>query len=81
MPFTAENFNKLGEYMRKESTNKHVNGREAFSVPNAMAQGMHLSMMGHAPGERAFTRSCVRSTCGGFLVNANVKQDESHTGK
>lgn len=39
--------------MRKESTNEHVNGREAFSVPNAMAQGMHLSMTGRAPGERS----------------------------
>ena len=39
--------------MKKESMNEHVNGREAFNVPNAMAQGMHLSMSGRAPGEKS----------------------------
>ena len=37
LPKMTMTFNKLGEYMRKESTNEHVNGRDAFSVPNAMA--------------------------------------------
>lgn len=54
-PKMTMTFNKLGEYMRKESTNEHVNGREAFSVPNAMAQGMHLSMTGRAAGEKSTT--------------------------
>jgi hypothetical protein len=52
-PKMTMTFNKLGEYMKKESTSEHVDGREAFSVPSAMAQGMHLSMTGRAPGEKS----------------------------
>lgn len=49
-PKMKSTFDKLGEYMQKESTHTHVNGRDAFVIPDAMAKGMHMAMTGHAPG-------------------------------
>jgi hypothetical protein len=49
-PKMKNTFNKLGEYMRKESTHKEVKGRAANSIVDAMAKGMHMAMTGHAPG-------------------------------
>lgn len=39
-------FLALATYMRKEKCNEYVAGRQSqYSVPDAMAQGMHVMMM------------------------------------
>jgi len=43
-------FDKLGEYMRKESTHTEVKEWVAQSIVDAMAKGMHMSMPGNPPG-------------------------------
>lgn len=45
-------FDKLGAYMQKESTNSVVKGRGGFTIPNAMALGMHRAMTGHGLSEK-----------------------------
>jgi hypothetical protein len=51
-PKMKNTFDKLGEYMRKESTHIQVKGRDAHSIADAMSKGMHLVLIGKAPGER-----------------------------
>ncbi|KIJ96063.1 hypothetical protein K443DRAFT_107777 [Laccaria amethystina LaAM-08-1] len=49
-PKMKNTFDKLGEYMQKESTHTEVIGRTAHNIIDAMAKGMHMAMTGHAPG-------------------------------
>jgi len=49
-PKMKNTFDKLGKYMQKESTHKEVKGWAAHNIVNAMAKGMHMAMMGQAPG-------------------------------
>ncbi len=49
-PQMKNTFDKLGEYMRKESTHTEVKGRAARGIVDAMGKGMHMSMTGNPPG-------------------------------
>jgi len=49
-PKMKNTFDKLGEYMQKESTHTEVKGRAAQSIVDAMAKGMHMAMTGNPPG-------------------------------
>ncbi|KAF8815306.1 hypothetical protein BYT27DRAFT_7226013 [Phlegmacium glaucopus] len=49
-PKMKNTFDKLGDYMRTESTHTEVRGRMAYNIVDAKAKGMHMAMTGHAPG-------------------------------
>lgn len=50
-PKMKNTFDKLGNYMRKESTHTEVKGRATQSIVDTMAKGMHMSMTGNPVGE------------------------------
>jgi len=52
-PKMKNTFDKLGEYMQKESSHIQIKGRDAHSITDAMSKGMHMVLIGKAPGERA----------------------------